>query len=181
MVCVITRLLDRIAVLGIGIKLIGDSIVLRTGKTQYTMHSPQSGSVTLEVWRVGTYQMGRRGQHGVESHAFAVYQLPLGRRALPGDYRKRFGIESSYRQKNWCRIRTSTKNPVPRLLYVGIAFLLVNLWGFLMWTCVSKPGKGGRQRFQVLFPLRTMPQVLRQAVERTLGVSTEICLPEGAL
>ncbi len=36
------------------------------------------------------------------------------------DYRKRFGIESSYRQKNLCRIPTTTKNPVTRLLFVGI-------------------------------------------------------------
>ena len=153
----------------------------RTYKTQYTMYSPQHGSVTFEVWVVGTYQMGRRGQHSVEYHAFVVYKVPLGIRALAGDYRKRFGIESSYRQKNLCRIRTSTKNPVTRLLYVGIAFLLVNLWGFLISTCVSKPRKGGRLLFQVRFPLRTMLQFLCQAVERNLGVNTQICLPQAAL
>jgi hypothetical protein len=43
-------------------------------------------------------------------------------------YRKRFGIESSYRQLNECRIRTSTRNPLLRLLYVGIALLLRNVW-----------------------------------------------------
>ena len=119
--------------------------------------------------------MGRRGQHGVEYLAFAVYKVHLRIRALPGDYRKRFGIESSYRLKNLCRIRTTTKNPVTRLLYIGIAFLLVNLWVF---TCVSRPRKGGRQLFQALFPLRTMLQFLRQAVERKIGVKTEIYLPE---
>ena len=94
----------------------------RTYKTEYTMVSQQYGSVTFEVWVVGTYQMGRRGQHGVEYHAFAVSKVSQRIRGLPGDYRKRFGIESSYRSQNLCRIRTTTKNPVTRFLYVGIAF-----------------------------------------------------------
>ena len=153
----------------------------RTYKTQYTMHSQQYGSVTFDVWVVGTYQMGRRGQHGVEYHAFVVYKVHLAIRALGPDYRKRFGIESSYRQKNLCRIPTTTKNPVTRLLFVGIAFLLVNLWVVMVWRSVSKPRKGGRQLFPALFPLRTMLQFLRQAIERKLGTKTEIYLPEYAL
>ncbi len=153
----------------------------RTYKTSYTMHSQSYGSVTFQVWVVGTYEMGRRGKHGVKYLAFVVYKIPLRIRALPGDYRKRFGIESSYRLKNLCRIRTTTKNPVTRLLYVGIAFLLVNLWVFIIWTCVSRPRKGGRQLFQALFPLRTMLQFLRQAVERRIGVKTEIYIPEEVL
>jgi len=150
----------------------------RTYKTSYTMHSQSYGSVTFPVWVVGTYEMGRRGHHGVKYLAFVVYKVSLRIRALPGDYRKRFGIESSYRLKNLSRIRTTTKNPVTRLLYVGIAFLLVNLWVFMIWTYVSKPRKGGRQFFQALFPLRTMLQFLRQVVERKIGVKTEIYLPE---
>ena len=150
----------------------------RTYKTSYTMHSQLYGSVTFQVWVVGTYEMGRRGHNGVKYLAFVVYKVSLGIRALAGDYRKRFGIESSYRLKNLCRIGTTTKNPVTRFLYVGIAFLLVNLWVFIIWTHVSRPRKGGRQLFQGLFPLRTMLQFLRQAVERKIGVKTEIYLPQ---
>jgi hypothetical protein len=153
----------------------------RTYKTSYTMHSQLYGSVTFQVWVVGTYQMGCRGHHGVKYLVFVVYKVSLRIRALPGDYLKRFGIESSYRLKNLCRIPTTTKNPVTRLLYVGIAFLLVNLWVFIIWTYVSKPRKGGRQIFQALFPLRTMLQFLRQVVERKSGVKTEIYLPEEVL
>jgi putative transposase len=153
----------------------------RTYKTTYTMHSQQYGSVTFQVWVVGHYKMGRRDEHGVEYHAFAVYRVSVGIRALRRDYRKRFGIESSYRQKNLCRIRTTTKNPVTRLLYVGIAFLLVNLWTFMLWNYVSTPRRGGRKRYQTLFPLRTMLQFLAQAVQRNLGVKTQIVLPQETL
>ena len=43
-------------------------------------------------------------------------------------YRKRFGIESSYRQSHQCRIRTSTRNPLLRLFYFALSMLLRNLW-----------------------------------------------------
>ena len=149
----------------------------RTYKTTYTMKSPEYGSSRFDVWVVGTYQMGRRDKHGVEYLPFVVYKLPLCIRALPGDYRQRFGIECSYRQKNLCRIRTTTKNPATRLLYVGIAFLLVNLWTFMIWTYVSLPRSGARRLFPELFPLRTMLQFLAQAIERNLGLITQIHLP----
>lgn len=149
----------------------------RTYKTSYTMKSPEYGSLRFDVWVVGTYQMGRRDQHGVEYLPFAVYKLPLCIRALPGDYRQRFGIECSYRQKNLSRIRTTTKNPATRLLYVGIAFLLVNLWTFMIWAYVSLPRSGARRLFPDLFPLRTMLQFLAQAIERNLGLITQIYLP----
>ena len=46
-------------------------------------------------------------------------------------YRKRFGIETSYRQMNQCRIRTTTKKFNVRFLYVAIGLLLRNLWVWL--------------------------------------------------
>jgi hypothetical protein len=96
-------------------------------KTQYTMTSQRYGTVTFVVWVVGVYSNGKHGKHGQVFYAYAVYQVSLGLRALHQDYRSRFGIESSYRLKNTCRIKTTMKKPVVRLLFVGIAFLLIDL------------------------------------------------------
>ncbi len=96
-------------------------------KTQYTMKSQTYGAVTFEVYVVGVYRNGKHGKHGHTFYAYAVYKVSLGLRALHQDYRLRFGIESSYRLKNTCRIRTTMKKPVVRLLFVGIAFLLIDL------------------------------------------------------
>jgi Transposase DDE domain len=46
-------------------------------------------------------------------------------------YRRRFGIEASYRQLNQCLARTSSTNERYRLLLVGMALLLCNLWSQL--------------------------------------------------
>jgi hypothetical protein len=96
-------------------------------KTEYTMTSQPYGTVTFAVWVVGVYTNGKHGKHGHELYAYAVYKVALGLRAVHRDYRLRFGIESSYRLKNTCRIKTTMKKPVVRLLFVGIAFLLIDL------------------------------------------------------
>jgi hypothetical protein len=43
-------------------------------------------------------------------------------------YRRRFGIETSYRQKNQGQPRTTSRDPVYRLLLEGIAYLLRQVW-----------------------------------------------------
>ena len=135
-------------------------------KTDYTMQSTTYGCVTFKVWVIGTYFKGKQGKHGIEYQAYAVHKVFIPLHSLPDEYRKRFGIECSYRLKNCSRIRTTTKNPVVRLLYVGIAFLLVDLWIYLIWSVVSRPRKGSRILYASLFPFKTMLRFLRQAFER---------------
>lgn len=53
-----------------------------------------------------------------------------------------------------------------RLLYVALAFILVNLWVYLLWQAVSTTRRGGRRVFQERFPLKTMLSFIRQAIER---------------
>ena len=43
-------------------------------------------------------------------------------------YRKRFGVESSYRQLGQVRPRTSTTDGVVRLLWVAVGLILRNAW-----------------------------------------------------
>ena len=48
-------------------------------------------------------------------------------------YRKRFGIETSYRQMNECKVKTTRKDVAHRLLLVGLALLLRQAWVWLTW------------------------------------------------
>ena len=92
-------------------------------------------------------------------------------------YRQRFGIETSYRLKNLCRIRTTTKKPTLRLLFVGISFLLVNIWVNLLWRKISQPRRGGRLIYRKLFPLKQMLSFLNQAVEAIFEVVEDVYIP----
>ena len=53
------------------------------------------------------------------------------------EYRLRFGIESTYRLMNKVRARTSSRSPSLRLLFIGIALSLVNIWVFLKWSSLA--------------------------------------------
>ncbi len=83
------------------------------------------------------------------------------------EYRKRFGIESSYKLKNLALPRTSTKNPVLRLLYVGLAFLLVNVWIYVHWMFLSERARRGRK--PVRWPFKTMLRQVSRVLEDLLG------------
>lgn len=145
-------------------------------QTWYTMHSADYGAVRFQVAVVCRYRNGKADKHGREYFVYALYRVPLRGGALFHDYRRRFGIESSYRLKNDCRITTTTKNPAVRLLFVGIAFLLLDLWVYLLWTYVSCPRQGGRVIYRDAFPLRTLLTFLQQAIDRHHPVRKEVVI-----
>lgn len=96
---------------------------------------------------------------------------------MHADYRLRFGIESSYRLKNQCRIKTTIKNPIIRFLFVALSFLIVNIWIYILLHYISGLRRKSRQVFSKLFTLRQMLEFLHQTVDRAYGVICEVYLP----
>jgi hypothetical protein len=159
----------------------GGTRALLTGRksyaTDYTINSPKYGSITCQMRVVCGYHKGFKGQHGIRYLIYAVHRVKISLNQLHHYYRQRFGIETSYRLKNHCRIRTTTKNPVLRLLFVALAFILVNLWVYLLWHFICRSRRGGQLVYPALFPLNIMLQFLSTAVERRFPVVTAIYLP----
>ncbi|SRR5690554_956922 len=138
----------------------------RSHRTTYTMESPQAGTVTIPLYVLRTYWKGRYGKQGVEVHFFTVLGPPwrdsfyrLGQK-----FRSRFGIESSYRLMNQVRARTSSQDPKLRLLYVVLAFLLINLWRTLSWSLLALPRRGGRYLDESLFRFQRFCTFLFDAI-----------------
>ena len=88
-------------------------------------------------------------------------------------YRARFGIESSYRQMNQARGRTSTRRPELRLLYAGIALVLRNEWVWLHFEVLSTPRRGGRWLRPERLRLRALLHWLTQVIEEAYGTIDE--------
>ena len=88
-------------------------------------------------------------------------------------YRTRFGIESSYRQMNQGRGRTTTRRPELRLLYVAIALVLRNEWVWLHFEVLSTPRRGGRLIRQERLRLKTLLSWVREVIEATYGTVGE--------
>ena len=100
-------------------------------------------------------------------------------------YRKRFGIETSYRQMNQCRIRTTTKKFNVRFFYVAIGLLLRDLWVWLHHVVLSSPRRGCRrynwERLRVERMLLWLEQVAAELYGLVLTVSTERAVPESVV
>src|SRR5712691_11371637 len=89
-------------------------------------------------------------------------------------YRQRFGIESSYRQLNQARIRTSSRSPLLRLLFMGLALVLRNVYVWLHWEVLAKKRRGKRRVDLNQLPLRAMLHWLLRVVEALLGVKESL-------
>ena len=146
-------------------------------KTTYTMSRSQEDCVTFELWIICKYKKGKRGQKGLEYYVYVTYKVSTSLTHIHQCYRQRFGIETSYRLKNLCRIRTTTKKPTLRLLFVGISFILVNIWVNLLWRKISKPRRGARLIYREIFPLKQMLSFLNQTVEQIFQVVEAIYIP----
>jgi hypothetical protein len=148
-------------------------------KTTYTMTSKQGDSVTFELAIICKYRKGQRKRNGVEYLVYVIHKLSSSLNHIYQDYRKRFGIETSYRLKNICRIRTTSKNPISRLLFVGISFVLVNVWINLLWQKVSQPRQGSRLIYRSFFSLKQMLSFLSQVIDEEFKLQRDIYIPSG--
>jgi hypothetical protein len=143
--------------------------------TTYTFNSPKHGQYTVQAVFVQRYSKGRYGRHKSKWFAYAVSGLSSG--ILPAQvfelYRQRFGIESSYRQMNQVRARTSTRNPVIRLLLVGLAFVLFNLYIALRQHLASALKTPLELPRRFWLSLRRVAFLLSRAIQRLWG-TTEV-------
>ena len=93
---------------------------------------------------------------------------------LADTYRLRFGIETSYRQLHQGRIRTSTRDPQRRYLFVALALILRNLWVWLHWEVLSTPRRGRRRLNLPRLTLEGMLVFLVHVAEALLGIQTQV-------
>jgi hypothetical protein len=110
----------------------------RSGWSAHAWRDPQGRRATVGICVV----YGRFGKRGKRARPRTLVYAYWGFR--PGccqwvreTYRTRFAIETTYRQMNQARIRTCTRDPLLRLLFVGLALILRNVWVWLHWACLA--------------------------------------------
>lgn len=91
-------------------------------------------------------------------------------------YRKRFGIETSYRQMNEARIKTCTRDPRLRLLFVGIALVLRNVWVWIHFRFAKGKYSAEPQLFLELLRFNEMLYWIVQVIEHALGADKHLGL-----
>lgn len=115
-----------------------------------------------------SYRHAKTGQRRRKKLLYAVWKVRLTPRAIRETYRMRFGIETSYRQMNQARIRTCTRDPRQRLLFVGIALVLRNVWVWLHFQLAPAQGSQEPRLFLNLLRFQELLLWITQVVQRLL-------------
>jgi len=150
-------------------------------QTTYTRSSTQYGQQTFPVVVVCKYSKGRYARRGAYHFAYLVIgELKMDPHQVFEVYRRRFGIETSYRLMNTMRARTTSTLVTLRLFYVALAFLLLNLWCYVKWHFLYIPQPGPRQVLHHLLPLARWRLWLWEMVKQRLGFSLAITIPLAA-
>jgi hypothetical protein len=144
----------------------------KSGWGRYTMTNGHKRKATFAVCVKCRNRRGERGRHGREAlvYAYGGGLRPSSYRWVQQTYRSRFGIETSYRQMNQARIRTCTRDPLLRLLYVGLALVLRNVWVWFHWERLAERRGGGRRLNLNRLTFRHLLLCLQHVAEFRLGV-----------
>ncbi len=143
----------------------------RSYQTRYTLNATTAEAYTTDVVLVRRYRAGRRGRHGVDWLVYAVYRIgrcePHQIHAL---YSWRFGIESGYRQMHQGRARTTSRHPGLRLLFVGLALLILNCYMALrqVWLTMRQYGQ---RVYKVWLTLQRLARMFVRVIEHLLGIT----------
>ena len=103
--------------------------------------------VTIQVCVAYRTHKNRKDKKRVQQKLlFGAWKVSGNPTEIRERYRKRFGIESSYRQMRQAKIHTCTRKPHLRLVFVAIALVLRNLW---VWLHATLLADGARETLTV--------------------------------
>jgi putative transposase len=98
-------------------------------RTEYAVRSGANGEEVVAAYSVIKYDAGKRfGKHGARQLQYITWHVGLPPRKVAEAYRKRFGIESSYKLSKKKRPRTSSRNPAYRAFLFAASIFLQNAW-----------------------------------------------------
>ena len=160
----------------------GTRALCRGRKSYRTTHtfSSTAGSHTAQVavCRVFiTHKPTGRARRRGDWLVFILINLDFTPQQAKRLYRRRFGIETSYRCAGQVRGWTTANKPVYRFLLLGLAFFMQNVWVALQWLYTQVPRRGGRYLDTVRFRLRRCAKFLYRALEDIYGFIHVIVAP----
>lgn len=108
---------------------------------------------------------------------FILIHLDVSPRQARRLYRRRFGIESSYRCAGQVRGWTTSNNPAYRFVLLALSFILLNVWIHLRWLFTQVPRRGRRGLDTQRLQLTRLAKFIVRALEQLYGCVREIEAP----
>ena len=112
---------------------------MHTPLPDYTFTNGTSADLAVVPTLKRNKKTGKQQRTGL---IYVLIHLDWSARKAQQRYRRRFGIEASFRQLGLVRAHTNSRNPALRFFYLALALFLVNLWVYLRCLCTRVLGKG---------------------------------------
>lgn len=131
--------------------------------TDYTFTDGTSARLLLVDTRVPDPKTKQKQRKWL---AFVLVQLDWTAPQVMKKYRRRFGIEASYRLLRQVKVMTNSRNPALRFFFFGLGLVMQNLWVLVRWLFTRRPGKGRHKLIPTLLRFDRFRKLLVRAVER---------------
>jgi len=131
--------------------------------TDYTFTDGTTTRLVLVDTRVPNPKTRRKQRKWL---AFVTVHLDWTPRQVFTKYRRRFGIEASYRLLRQVKVLTNSRNPALRFFFLGLGLLMQNVWVLARWLFTRRPGKGRHKLIPSLLRFDFFCKLLVRAVER---------------
>jgi putative transposase len=138
--------------------------------TTYTFTNGTQATVAMKASLVPD-KTGKRRRKWL---AFIIILLDWPVEKIYQEYRRRFGVECSYRLLRRVRATTTSRNPALRFFFLSIGLILTNAWVFLRWEFARLMAAGPRRVDQQLFRFHRFRKLLIRTIEKRYGTISAI-------
>jgi putative transposase len=137
------------------------------GRGSFTTDYPFTDGTTARLVLVDTRVRAPKTKHRQRKWlAFVIVHLDWTPHPVYRKYRRRFGIETSYRLLRQVKVLTNWRNAALRFFFSGLGLLMQNVWVLARWLFTRRPGKGRCKLIPALLRFDRFRKLLLRAVER---------------
>lgn len=147
----------------------GGTRALCNGRKSYRTDYTFTDGTQANLAMVATLVPDRTGHRRRKWLAFIVIELDWSPVKIYDTYRRRFGIECSYRLLRRVRASTTSRNPAVRFFLLGIGLVLVNVWVFLRWEFARLMARGPRRVDPERLRFHRFTRLLIRSIEAVYG------------
>jgi len=153
----------------------GGTRVLCKGRKHYRTRYTFTDGTSADLAVVPTLKLVKKtGKHKRTWLVYVLIHLDWSAKKAQQRDRRRFGIESSYRQLGQVRAHTNSRNIALRFFFLALGLLLLDVWTFLRCACSRRLIQGPFRLDLNHFRLARFIAFLRRAIERVYGTTDSI-------
>lgn len=152
----------------------GGTRALCRGRKSYLTPYTFSGGTQATLAMIASLVPDKTGLRRRKWLAFIVIGLDWLPDKIYDEYRRRFGVECSYRLMRRVRATTTSRHPAVRFFLLGIGLILMNVWVFLRWEFARLLAPGPRRIDPDRLRFHRFTRLLIRSIEAIYGAVMSI-------